>query len=237
MTFEVTRIKGAVENAYLLMGDTVALVDTGVPTAYKKLKKVLYEKGIKEEDIELILVTHHHVDHVGNVKRIKDASGATVIAGAADAPFIEGTEEAPLTSDLNRLGRFLKKLPESWMKSYQKFEKAPVDRRVSGGEVIEELGLEVVALPGHTPGGIGFVDREGKRAFIGDLVANFLGRPGMPFLMSSENLEQIFESQEKLADLGLEIAYPGHGSIITPNASKVIGDYTRKKRAKILRAG
>ena len=59
----------------------------------------------------------------------------------------------------------------------------------------------------------------------------------MPFLMSSENLEQIFESQEKLADLGLEIAYPGHGSIITPNASKVIGDYTRKKRAKILRAG
>ncbi len=231
MTFEVTWIKGAVANAYLLTGDTVALVDTGAQTTYKKLKKVLSEKGIKEEDIELILITHHHADHTGNVKRIKDASGALLIAGAADAPVIEGTEEAPPTSDLSRPGRLLKKLPESWIRSYQKFEKAPVDRKVSGGEVIEELGLEVIALPGHTPGGVGFVDREGKRAFIGDLVACYFGRPGMPFLMSSENLEQIFESQEKLAGLDLDIAYPGHGSIIKPNASKIIGDCTRKKRA------
>jgi glyoxylase-like metal-dependent hydrolase (beta-lactamase superfamily II) len=235
MKFEVTQIKG-IENAYLLTGDTIALVDTGAPSDYKRLKKVLSEKGVREQDIQLILITHHHSDHVGNAKRIKDASGASLIAGAADSPFIEGTDEPQLLSNLNRLGRFLQKLPESWIKSYQKFEKVPVDRTVSGGEVIEELGLEVIALPGHTPGGVGFLDREGRRAFIGDLVGNFLGRPGMPVLMASDNLQQIFESQEKLAGLGLDTAYPGHGSIITPHASKTIGDMSRKKRAKLLKA-
>jgi hydroxyacylglutathione hydrolase len=234
MTFEVTQIKG-IENAYLLTGHIVALIDTGAPSDYKRLKKVLSEKGIKEQDVQMILITHHHSDHVGNLKRIKDASGATVIAGAADSPFIEGTQEPQLLSDLNRLGRFLKKLPESWIKSYQKFEKAAVDRKVSGGDVIDELGLEVIELPGHTPGGTGFLDREGRRAFIGDLVGNFFGRLGMPILMASESLEQIFESQEKLVELGLDTAYPGHGSIITPNASKTIGDMSRKKRAKLLK--
>jgi glyoxylase-like metal-dependent hydrolase (beta-lactamase superfamily II) len=237
MTFEVTRIKGAFENAYLLTGDTVALIDTGAPVSYKKLKAVLDEKGIDLQDIKLILITHHHSDHVGNARRIKDASGALLIAGAADAPFIEGEKEAPPTSDLNRLGRLLGKLPKSWMKSYQKFAKVPVDRKVSEGEVIEELGLEVVALPGHTPGGVGFLDRGGRRAFTGDLVGNVFGRPGMPILMASDNIQQIFESQEKLAGLGLQVAYPGHGSVITPNASKTIGDFTRKKRAKLQKAG
>lgn len=234
MALEITRIKCMVANAYLITGDVVAMVDTGPPTCYKKIMNALSERGINEKDIELILITHHHFDHVGNLKRLKEASGAVIIAGAADAPVIEGTAKASLVGDLNRLGRFLQKLPESWLKSYQKYDHVAVDRTVSGGEVIEGLGLEVIALPGHTAGGVGFVDRKGNRAFIGDIVSCYRGKPGMPTISASESLGQIFDSQEKLAGLELDVAYPGHGAIIASQASKIISDMTLKKRARLL---
>jgi len=235
MEYEVTHIKGGIENAYLLTGGRVALVDTLAPKGYSRITKALEANGLSVSDIELILITHHHFDHVGNLARLKEESGATVIAGAGDAPFIEGTATPELTGGLNRLGKVMARLPRSWIESYQKFQPATVDLTVKGGETVEELGFEVLPLPGHTAGGVGFLDLEAKQAFIGDIVANWLGRPGMPTLSASESLEQIFASQELLAGLGLETAYPGHGHVIEPGASKVIGDYSRKKRARLMK--
>jgi glyoxylase-like metal-dependent hydrolase (beta-lactamase superfamily II) len=235
MDYEVTHIKGGFENAYLLTGGRVALVDTLAPTGYRKLENALNKQGLAVSDVELILITHHHFDHVGNLAKIKVASGATVIAGEADAPFIDGSTPLPPVSDLNRLGRLLRRLPDSWIRSYQRFTYTGVDRTVRGGEIIDELDLEVVPLPGHTPGGVGFLDRDAKQAFIGDLVSYFFGRLGMPTLSASESLEQIFASQKLLAGLGLETAYPGHGRIIESGASKMIGDYNRKKCSRLMK--
>lgn len=233
MSFDVTWIRGGIENAYLLTGEKVVLVDTLAPKGFPRLEKALAEKGLSMQDIELVLLTHHHFDHIGNLARIKESSGATVVAGAADTPFIDGKSTPPAISDLNRVGRFLGRLPESWLRGYQRCEHAEVDLIVAGGESIEELGLEVLALPGHTPGGVGFYNREGKRAFVGDLVSNYFGKPGMPVLSASESLQEIFASQALLAGLGLDIAYPGHGRIITEGASEKIGEMSRKKQARL----
>ncbi len=236
MRLDVTWIRGGIENAYLLIGEKVALVDTLGPKSFSRLKQALAARSLRPSDIDLILITHHHFDHVGNLARIKEVSGAMVIVGEADARFIEGTSTPPPISDLNRIGRFLGRLPESWLRGYQRFRHVQVDRTVKGGEMIEELRLEVLALPGHTAGGVGFLDRERKRAFVGDLVSNYFGRLGMPVLSASESLEDIFASQEMLAGLGLEIAYPGHGSIIEPGASIKIAECSSKKRAKLMSA-
>ena len=232
MRFEVTQIKGGVENAYLLTGDHVALVDTCAGMGYRRVIKVLRSKGLDVPDVEFILITHHHYDHAKNAAKIKKLSGATLIAGAADAPVIEGTEPNPPPSHINRLGRFMDRLPKSLLESYQSYERVEVDRKVTGGEVIEELGLEVVAVPGHTPGGVCFLDREGRRAFIGDMVSCFGGKPGMPSLSFSEGLDKIKASQELLAGLDLDIAYTGHGKVIQPDASRVIADYVEKQKAR-----
>jgi glyoxylase-like metal-dependent hydrolase (beta-lactamase superfamily II) len=98
--------------------------------------------------------------------------------------------------------------------------------------MIEEFGLEVLALPGHTAGGVGFLDREGRRAFVGDMVSNLIS-PGMPVLSASDSVEQILSSQELLAGLGLNTVYPGHGSPIEPDASRQIAEMLRKKRPKM----
>ncbi len=233
MDYRVVLIRGGIENAYLLVGEKVALVDTLAPKGYGRLEKALSEEALKVGDIDFILVTHHHFDHVGNLARLRTTSGATVIAGEQDAPFIDGSETPPAISDLNRVGRMLGHLPEPWLRGYQRFQHTPVDHTVKGGEMIEELGLEVLALPGHTPGGVGFLDRQGRRAFVGDLVSNYFGRAGLPVLSASCSLDDIFASQEMLAGLGLDIAYPGHGRIIEGDASGRIAKCVGAKREKL----
>jgi glyoxylase-like metal-dependent hydrolase (beta-lactamase superfamily II) len=235
MGFEVVQIKGFIENAYLIKGDRTALVDTGARQSYRKIEKALRKNGVAPENIEFILMTHHHFDHAANLARLKRISGATVIAGALDAPVIEGTEQSPRPSDLNRIGRLLRKLPPKMVASYQSYEPCEVDRKLEDGDVIEELGLEAVALPGHTAGGMGYIDREGKRAFTGDMASKYKFMWSMPSLSFSDNLKSIFESQDSLVSLGLETAYAGHGVVITPDASAQIARFVTKQKAK--RAG
>ena len=230
MDFEVIPIITMGGNAYILKGKHIALVDTLNPKAYKKIVRAFTDQGLSVGDIEFVLITHNHFDHAGNVARIKEISGATVIAGAEDAGIIEGTEIQPPVSQLSTLGKMMARLPKSWVDRYQKFDRITIDRRVEGGDMIEELGLEVLGLPGHTAGGVGYLDREKKRAFIGDMVSYFYSRPGMPALVSSVSVDEIYTSQELLAGLDLQTAYPGHGKIIEPDASKIIGVFLGKKK-------
>lgn len=237
MGIEVTPVKGMMANAYLLTGEKVALVDTLTPSGLRRLKRVMGRKGLRIEDVELVLVTHHHFDHTGNLATIKEASGAVVVAGEGDAPVIDGSEPPPPPGDINRLGRMMGKLPRKLVEGYQDYERVPVDRKVKDGDVIEELDMEVVGLPGHTAGGTGYLDRANRRAFIGDLVSNFFSRLGMPALSASESVGEILSSQEKLSGLGLETAYPGHGNVIEPGASKKIAEFVRKKRELFRKKG
>ena len=59
----------------------------------------------------------------------------------------------------------------------------------------------------------------------------FFGRPGMPALAASRSLEEIHAHRSSLAGLDLQTAYPGHGKIIEPDASGIIGVYVGKKKA------
>src|SRR5438034_9275949 len=69
-------------NAWLLRGDPLTLIDTGPrdDEALAALEADLRREGVRVEDIELVLGTHHHLDHVGLVATIVRRSCATVAA-------------------------------------------------------------------------------------------------------------------------------------------------------------
>lgn len=224
---QIVRISG-MENCYLVKGDHTYLVDTMAPFSQKKLYAALQKNGVKPDEISHILITHYHFDHAGSIASLKSKGQPMVVAGSEDVPYIEGEREADLPSDLNRLGKFMRKFPKL-VQRYQRFRPSKVDLAVRNGESLEELGLEVISLPGHTPGGTGYLDRANRRAFIGDLVANYFGRLGLPVISASYSLQDIEASMRKLVELELDYMYPGHGSIIGPNASKLVAGLVKKK--------
>src|SRR4051812_397685 len=80
---------GAV-NAYLLEGEPLTLVDPGPnqEESLVALERGLADRGRRVEDLELILLTHQHHDHVGLARRVRERSGAAVAAIAPLATFL-----------------------------------------------------------------------------------------------------------------------------------------------------
>lgn len=218
-------------NCYLVLGDIPYLVDTNVPKARPQIMQKLSEHGLEPEELQYIFITHHHYDHTGNLAELKRLSGAKVAAGESDAAVISGKQPPPGPGKISLSGKLMGMLPASWLDKYQKFETCEVDRELADGDVIEELGLEVLVLPGHTAGGIALYNREGGWAFVGDMVANIM-RPGPPFLSFSESKEDILDSIRRLAELDLDYAFPGHGKILGPGAGAKIRELSEKLSRK-----
>ena len=77
-------------NAWLLMGDPLTLVDTGPREdhALDALEAGLREAGVRLDDLELILGTHHHLDHLGLAATIQRRSGARIAVLDATAGYM-----------------------------------------------------------------------------------------------------------------------------------------------------
>src|SRR5918999_6552198 len=78
-------------NAWLLAGDPVTLIDTGPREARAEaaLEAGLRREGLRMEDVELVLATHHHLDHVGLAATIQRRSGARVAVLDRIADYVE----------------------------------------------------------------------------------------------------------------------------------------------------
>ena len=76
-------------NVFLLVNDTLTLVDTGFKGRSVHILKEVERLGYSPTDITRIVITHHHADHVGSLAAMKAVTKAKVIAHPADAPYIE----------------------------------------------------------------------------------------------------------------------------------------------------
>src|SRR3954468_23517705 len=88
-------------NTYLIQDDPLTLVDSGPNSgrALDELQRRLQERGHSLGDIELILVTHQHIDHIGLVEIVASHSNAEVAAIEAAVPFIENYSDAAAEDD------------------------------------------------------------------------------------------------------------------------------------------
>jgi glyoxylase-like metal-dependent hydrolase (beta-lactamase superfamily II) len=211
-------IKGINGNCYLLADNDITLIDTGLPHKTRKiLGYISNELHRKPSDLKTIILTHCHVDHIGNARELRNLTGARIAAHEKDAEYISGKKMLPGPKGIMRI---IFKLGSSFMK-VQPFQ---VDLVVRDGDKV--ASLTVVHVPGHTPGSIALYDSKKKALFTGDTLRYSDGKlegPPKKFTMDSELVKQ---SIEKLKSLEFGIMLGGHGEPLTSGASVKVREFT-----------
>ncbi len=123
---------------------------------------------LKRHDLRLerMIATHADFDHVLAAAWLQAATAAAFYLHVGDQPVLAAARRTTL----------------AWM-GYDPGEPPRIDGALTTGEVVRvgDIALEVRATPGHSPGGVTFVDHAGRRAFTGDaLFAGSIGRTDFP---------------------------------------------------------
>jgi glyoxylase-like metal-dependent hydrolase (beta-lactamase superfamily II) len=206
------------------MGDKLVLFDTGMGTSKAfgpttgRQQKSMAEAGIKPEDIDAVVFSHAHVDHIGGVV---DDSGKVLFP---NAQFYIAQSDFDYWTDEGKMGSPLKDFIIHARKNL-----LPVRDRLSFYKDGQEFlpGIQAMAAPGHTVGHhIFLITSEGKSfAFLGDLTHHqilLMEKPRMQFSYDTDP-NQAAESRVKM--LGMLAAnqipvmsyhypWPGYGHVV-----------------------
>ena len=180
------------------------LIDSGFLDARRKLRGELKEVGWDKIPILGILLSHGHLDHILHVKNLANEHGAWVAGSAADLVHFEGR---PKYSGFSKLIGWA----EWWGRVCLPFQSFTPDRFLEEGQELDFWGgLEVVSLPGHTAGHIGFYSPLRKLLFCGDLFASFGGLSHLPPSIFNEDSEKNRKSISRALELDLDGVLPNH---------------------------
>jgi glyoxylase-like metal-dependent hydrolase (beta-lactamase superfamily II) len=203
-------------NAHLVRGDNgCILVDAGIPGSERKIARVLAQRGLSFNDIKLIIVTHAHTDHAGSAARLRQLSGAPILAHGDDADFY--SRKVPMTyCPTGLVGRLFLKTPLP----HQPYEGFQPDIRMRNADTINliEFGVDGIVrhTAGHTPGSIA-VELSTQEALVGDLLASGILIGGItrmgrairpPF---EDDPHRVASELEGLVQRGAKRFYMGHG--------------------------
>lgn len=219
----IYRIKASRSNIYLLAGQTLILIDTGMKGDGNAVLDVIRGLGRQPEEVSHILITHGHIDHTGSLALLRKATGAKVCAGAQDRDFIEGRQKT-WTMAREGLGGKLFKIALYLMETvFFKYEPAALDTALTGDTALSLPGVAVQALatPGHSPGSISYRLPDKNIIFTGDALTG-VPKPGLPPRPGCADYAQALASAKKIAGTTPDICCFGHGEPVRQNASGVI---------------
>ncbi len=215
----VPGMRGA--NVYLLAGEAPTVVDTGMPGSARKILDYAAGLGYAPSDLARIVITHHHVDHVGSMAALHELTAAPLAAHPDDAPYISGEQEPPLPSGtaMRLLVRLMGLIP-----MFSHFDPLPVDFYLQAGDGLDALGGgTVVHVPGHTPGSIALYFPAEGVLLSGDTIDCRRGPPGLPPRPFSVDMDQALASIGRMSELDFDVLCPGHGEPLVGGA----GDQVR----------
>lgn len=207
---QVYRLEHRFVNVYLLDLGKVVLIDTGTKGAGPDIRAGLKELGKEPEDVAVVLLTHHHVDHIGTAAAWKREGGAQVSLHRVDVPIAAGGR-SPRSHGRTTQARLFAALMGTFV-PLMRTPPVQADRILEGGETLDVIGwpMEVLHVPGHTLGSCAFYVRRAGILFAGDAVNGRAGQPELPIV--AEDPRAAAESYGRLTALRAPLLLPGHGS-------------------------
>ena len=233
--FQVGRV-----NCYLLEDDPLTLIDAGPNSAkaLHELERQLEALGHRVEDIELVVLTHQHIDHLGLVQTVADRAGAEVAAIDVAVPFVENFGEDAERDDEEAAELMLRSgisgdVVDSLRQVTGSFRawgaKVKVTKPLRDGELLQlrDRVLEVQYRPGHSPSDTVFWDADRRILIAADhLIKHISSNPliSRPLDGSNERwqaLVRYMDSLQRTRELPAEVVLSGHGEPITDHVTLI----------------
>ena len=210
-----------VGTVYVVKSDKVFLIDSGTSQTTEKVLKTLEEFKIDPSTISAMIITHEHYDH--------GAGAAGLLEKMPDAKVYASEKTAEILKDPSEFLETTKKHygeAAGLVSPYPPVENVEIIKEGDSFDLGGGVSLEVVALPGHTPGSVGLLEPKTKTFFAGDAVCNyneqheFYMPPSFPELF---DYETYIKSLDKMLGIDFEYLCMGHfGTQKQPKAKQII---------------
>ena len=189
--YKLERLK--VSSVYLIKEEgMLTIIDTGMAGDLGAIKKEMALANAKIEKLNRIIITHAHMDNVGNLKKLSALSGAQVYVHEGD------------------YGEIKSKVPDGKLHA------------LKDKEQIDMLGkTEVVHVPGHTDGSIALYAKDKKILFGGDCLFNNKGL-SLPPEIFNKDTALFKKSVVKLLDYDVDMLCTAHGPHIEGGCNEKI---------------
>jgi glyoxylase-like metal-dependent hydrolase (beta-lactamase superfamily II) len=231
-------------NAYLIEDEPLTLIDSGPNSAkaLDELEQLLAARGHAVEDLELLVVSHQHMDHFGLAGILARRSGAEVAALDMLGPYLAGYgKETDLDDAFAEAIMLRHGIPEQVVTALRAVSSGfrgwgaavTVTRQLaSDGELrLRDRTLRVLHRPGHSPSDTVFYDEQRKMMLAADhLIAHISSNPLLARPLGAAPDQQdarpqalltYMASLEATREMNIELVLPGHGRPIRDHVSLI----------------
>jgi glyoxylase-like metal-dependent hydrolase (beta-lactamase superfamily II) len=241
-------------NCYLIEDDPLTLVDVGPNSGRSlvELEAALEAHGHRVEDLERIVITHQHLDHLGLVGIVADRSGAEVCALDHLVPVVEDfVKHSEREDELAQALMVRHGIPPDMVTALASMSRAfrgwggsaPVTHALHDGGELAFAGrsFEVLHRPGHSPSDTLLWDAEAAVLLAGDhlikhissnplIAAPLGGRSGEPGSGRPRALIMYMESMRLTQAMPIETVLPGHGDTFGDHATLIAERFAMHER-------
>lgn len=188
-------IDGTMANSYFIEnGGKGILVDTGTKASAGKILSFLKNNDF---NLDTVLITHYHMDHIGGLSTIYSKLKPKVFVPDTEVGVVKGNEKPQMAKSL------MPKLVGAIAHPKSVSDVSPVSEFKSGD-------IDVIATNGHTPGSTSYYLKDRGILFVGDALVNNKGelKINKTFTLDMKKAE---ESREKILNSGARLILSGHG--------------------------
>lgn len=222
-------------NVYLAEGEPLTLIDTGpkYEASRQALQAGLALHGYRFDDLQQIVLTHHHVDHIGLAAKIVARSGAKILTHSYNLPWLENFTER-FDTDAGFYRRFYEAngVPPETIAAIARVRSdislfvdpcgGRVDILAEGMKIfLAKRDWEVFHTPGHAGGLICLWEKESRTLLCNDHLLRdvssnaILEPPAVAHQPRPKRLVEYLHHLRRMAELDPQLALPGHGEAIS----------------------